>query len=61
MQQVSVGELMGGLDRAGLRLSLDGEKIVVRGSLNLRHRIILTHRKRDVTLALEGREHSERI
>ncbi len=61
VQQLSVGELMGELDRAGLRLSLDGEKIVVRGSLNLRHRIILTHRKRDVTLALEGREHSERI
>jgi hypothetical protein len=61
VKQLSVGALLNELDSAGLRLNLDGEKIVVRGGMNLRHRIILTHRKRDVTDAIRGREHAEVI
>jgi hypothetical protein len=58
-EQMSVGEIMKELDDAGLHLSLEGEKIIARGAnLNLRHKLILNARRRDVTDAIRGREHA---
>jgi hypothetical protein len=55
---MGVGEALAACETAG-KLSLDGDKIVVRGGVNERQRVIIQTRRRDLMLALQGRERRE--
>lgn len=62
-QGMNIGELLSEIERGGARLSLvDGDQIVLSaGALNQRQRVILRtpRMRRDLILALQGREHRE--
>jgi hypothetical protein len=57
---MGVGELLAACETGG-KLSLDGDRIVVRGGANQRQRVIIQTRRRDLILALRGREYEERV
>jgi len=58
--QMGVGEILADIERGGARLSLQGEQIVCSGGrLDVRQRIFVQTRRRDLILALEGRQQRE--
>jgi hypothetical protein len=59
-ERMGVGEALAACETAG-KASLDGDRIIVRGGANQRQRIIIQTRRRDLILALQGREHEERV
>lgn len=59
-EQMGVGEILADIEQRGARLSLQGEQIVCSGgTLDLRQRIFVQTRRRDLILALQGRDHVE--
>jgi hypothetical protein len=61
-EKMDVRQIFAELERDGIRLSLEGEKIVALGGrLSDRHRILIRTRRRHLVDMLEGRQYSERV